>query len=605
MILNSVLPLPGGMIPDYFFTQSWVGRSMAGMRQDLGRRSSVFDQDLRSGRLRVLRPTYLWVPSQWFIRLDDLTRELVHVTGRAEVAESPYGLIVPLLKTVLALSAREKQILDTLEEVQPLEDALMVLRRILPSYEDPARFLAAMELRGLVRYAFSNQLQYHSLRPTGPAPDYTQTALPHHTIGVPALSRFLISLTNRCPCRCLYCYYNHITEAGPIHASEGMEGARTISVARLKQAIDFIVQVAEYKQHPEVLINWWGGDPTEMPELVQLGTEYALQQFARVGRRVRFALDSSMVTVRARRLLPLIVEEGFSLALSADGPAELHNRNRPLRADLEDPLGLGSYASLERLRWELLPRALSGEERLRRVLAREPAMERPGLQVKHRCTLRGADVPLYRELVEHFTAFNQPFEIALAAPAEVTAKVEFVEQIIEALRRAQQSLFRAYQEGDPQAALGVFLNGHTNPCSGLAMLYTRCGFGGGNVLVSMDGNLYTCHRFAGEQEFKIGTVSDSPQAVEQACLSLSGWWLLKFKPCVYCERQRYCSGGGCAYESWLQHGNLSTNSGCPSVEMIEERARLIYIFNELYGRFPAMDDLTNWDSSHTRHLWFI
>jgi hypothetical protein len=184
------------------------------------------------------------------------------------------------------------------------------------------------------------------------------------------------------------------------------------------------------------------------------------------------------------------------------------------------------------LRWDLLPRALSGEERLRRALAHEPVMERPGLQIKHRCTLRGGDVALYRSLAEHFTAFNQPFEIALAAPADDAAKAEFVDQIIEALRRAQQSLFRSYREGDPQAALGVFLNGHTNPCSGLAMLYTRCGFGGGNVLVATDGSLYTCHRFAGEREFKIGTVSDSPQAVEQASRLLSERWLLTFKPCV-------------------------------------------------------------------------
>lgn len=123
--------------------------------------------------------------------------------------------------------------------------------------------------------------------------------------------RVSLILTKNCPLRCIYCY------------AWGGESKLTISKSL---ALRSIREVA--KNSPETLhVTFFGGEPT-----LCMGTVWACVELAKtLAPKCLFHLSTGGVVPECE--IDYLVEQGFTINLSMDGPPDIQNRLRPLPDD--------------------------------------------------------------------------------------------------------------------------------------------------------------------------------------------------------------------------------------------------------------------------------
>jgi uncharacterized protein len=90
------------------------------------------------------------------------------------------------------------------------------------------------------------------------------------------------------------------------------------------------------------------------------------------------------------------------------------------------------------------------------------------------------------------------------------------------------------------------------PC--IAKRISGCGAGTEYVAISPEGDIYPCHQFVGEAEFKLGNLHDDNFNNRLYDL-FSTLNVQNKKDCVDCWAKYYCSGG-CHANAWHINGNL-------------------------------------------------
>lgn len=186
---------------------------------------------------------------------------------------------------------------------QPVLDLLRRMRD--PS---PADSLSAQE-----QAAALDLLSCGLLRPAGAPPPRPE---PAHELSV------WLHVTNACNLRCTYCY---ITKS---HEHMGSEVAL--------RAVDTALDAARRHGYAGVQLKYAGGEAALNLPLAAVAHRYALERAGDL--RLRGVVLSNGVGL-ARQDLALIRELGLQLMISLDGPAEIHDRQRPRLG------GQGSYSA--------------------------------------------------------------------------------------------------------------------------------------------------------------------------------------------------------------------------------------------------------------------
>jgi His-Xaa-Ser system radical SAM maturase HxsB len=98
-----------------------------------------------------------------------------------------------------------------------------------------------------------------------------------------------------------------------------------MSIADLDAACDSVFESAS----PTLTIEFQGGDPLIRFDLVERAVLRIQSRNAKEGRRIRFVVASTLHQLDAEKCA-FFRAHGVYLSTSVDGPAELHNRNRPI-----------------------------------------------------------------------------------------------------------------------------------------------------------------------------------------------------------------------------------------------------------------------------------
>jgi len=141
-----------------------------------------------------------------------------------------------------------------------------------------------------------------------------------------------LMLDHACNLRCTYCY-NGAPFPQPM-TPEVMEAAVALGFSR--------------GQGP-VRVGFFGGEPLMAFAAMREGVRLAREASARTGRSVSFTVTTNGTLLSGDRL-DFLAREGFRVAVSLDGPADVHDRHRRF-AD-----GTGSHALVARHVREALPR---------------------------------------------------------------------------------------------------------------------------------------------------------------------------------------------------------------------------------------------------------
>ena len=245
-------------------------------------------------------------------------------------------------------------------------------------------------------------------------------------------------------------------------ATRGGKHAQTLPEPAGRQAIDRAI--ASISREGLLELGFFGGEPLLEANLASRLVAYAEQRAAAAGVDLTLSLTTNG-TVVSEPAWQLMTRADLQLAISCDGPPEIHDRYR------QDAAGLGSFARVQ----ATMDRLIAAGKPFRVIMVVRPDTM--------------ASLP---ESVRFLWGLGvQRVEPSLDLWSTWTAND------LDRLTHVVARLARVWQEGLPDHGITWFDEKAAHlarvPC-----LRTRCGFGAGELAVATSGRLYPCERLIGE-----------------------------------------------------------------------------------------------------------
>ena len=337
------------------------------------------------------------------------------------------------------------------------------------------------------------------------------------------LTTAVLNVTNQCNLSCTYCY--EYSEDKIVDTKNGAQ-PKFMSEETARQSVDLLFE--ESGDNRVVHVSFFGGETLMNYPVLSRVVPYAREQAQARGKHVEFNLTTN-ATLLTGEMIGFLAEHDVSVTVSIDGPREMQNRFRVFHD------GGGSYDVL-------LPRV---RELLRRHTSR-PIGARVTL------TSQVSDVvSIYRHLTEEIGFQEVGFAPVTTSPGrDYALDGSGFDQMVEQ--------FTALADEFLEAALAGKHHGFSNVSETLEEIHKGaskaypCGAGLGLVGVATGGDVALCHRFAGSDEHKLGTVTDGLDRDAQAAF-LERHHLANKTDCHTCWARPLCSGG-CYHEAHTRYG---------------------------------------------------
>ncbi|MCQ2554638.1 MAG: thioether cross-link-forming SCIFF peptide maturase [Clostridia bacterium] len=327
-----------------------------------------------------------------------------------------------------------------------------------------------------------------------------------------------LHVAHTCNLNCSYCFASQ----GKYHGDRAL-----MSFEVGKQALDFLIANSGHRTNLEV--DFFGGEPLMNWDVVKQLVEYARSVEKEAKKNFRFTLTTNGVLIDDD-VIEFANREMSNVVLSLDGRKEIHDR---LRVDYA---GNGSYD-------RIVPKFQKLVE------------SRGGKNYYMRGTFTHAN-PDFTKDVFHmadlgFTELSmEPVVAKSTDPAALTKEdIEIVKEQYEILAK---DMLRREKDGKPITFYHYMLDLTSGPC-----IYKRisgCGSGTEYMAVTPWGDLYPCHQFVGEENYKLGDVWNgvTNKDLREEFRSCNAY----ARPeCKDCWAKLYCSGG-CAANAYHATGTI-------------------------------------------------
>lgn len=329
-----------------------------------------------------------------------------------------------------------------------------------------------------------------------------------------------LHIAHDCNLACQYCF----ADEGEYHGRRAL-----MSWEVGKQAIDFLIANSGNRRNLEV--DFFGGEPTMNFEVVKQIVAYGRSLEETHNKKFRFTLTTNGILLNDE-IMEYCNKEMANVVLSVDGRKEVNDRMRPTRNNH------GSSYDI------IMPKFIKFAE----------SRHQDKYYIRGTFTHNNLD---FSEDVKHFAelGFKQiSVEPVVASDEEqYSIKPEDLEQCFEEYDKLAKYMIECEKEGKGFNFFHFMIDLSGGPC--VAKRLSGCGSGTEYLAVTPWGDLYPCHQFVGDEEYRMGTVWDgvtTPELRE------------KFKTCnVYskpkcknCFAKFYCSGG-CAANSNKFHHNIN------------------------------------------------
>ncbi len=352
-----------------------------------------------------------------------------------------------------------------------------------------------------------------------PPPVRSGTDTPRRRI---PLTTLVMNVTSKCNLSCKYCY-----EYGEDKIVEAKTKPRYMSEETARQSVDFMF--AESGTQPHVHLTFFGGETLLNFKVLKFAMAYAKQRAAETGKTVDASLTTNATMLRDE-IIDWMVENDIGVTVSIDGAREQQDLNRVFAN------GMGSYDSVIPRVKELLRR------HRRRPIGARVTLTKDNLEV----------TKIYHHL-KHEIGF---FEVGFAP---VTTKWQrdyaIADEGFEYMLGQFQELAKDYLETSLQGKHHGFSNVRDTLeeiHKGVAKAYP-CGAGLGLLGVATDGDVGLCHRFAGSDEHKLGTVAGGIDHSRQDDY-LKRHHIDNKTDCRTCWARSLCAGG-CYHEAHTRYGS--------------------------------------------------
>lgn len=324
-----------------------------------------------------------------------------------------------------------------------------------------------------------------------------------------------LHVSHDCNLRCQYCF----ASTGDFGTGHRM----TMDVETAKKAIDFVIQRSGSRRNIEV--DFFGGEPLMAMDTVKATVDYARSLEEKHGKNFRFTITTNGVLLNEENIA-YINREMSNAVLSLDGRPEVNDKMRKTIS------GTGSYDVI-------LPKF-------------QKLVEGRGDKDYY---LRGTFTRYNRDFsadVMHIAdqGFrNVSVEPVVGSPdCDYTFREEDLPGILaEYEKLAEQLLHR------PDVNFFHFnVDLSQGPC--VIKRLRGCGAGCEYVAITPEGDIYPCHQFVGNEEYKLGNLYEDTFNMDLS--HRFGELNVYTRPdCQQCWARFYCSGG-CSASNLLVNGDI-------------------------------------------------
>ena len=324
-----------------------------------------------------------------------------------------------------------------------------------------------------------------------------------------------LHVSHDCNLRCKYCF-----------ASTGDfgTGRKTMDIETAKKAIDFVVAKSGPRRNIEV--DFFGGEPLMAMDTVKATVEYARSIEEKAGKHFRFTITTNGMLLNDENI-DYINREMSNAVLSMDGRPEVNDRER-LTAS-----GKGSYEIIVPKFQKLVAGRGTKDYYLRGTFTRfnEDFAE----DVKHIASLGFKNISV---------------EPVVGAPEDPYALPEDDLPKLEAEYERLAQWLRSHPEVN-------FFHFNVDLAQGPCVIkrLRGCGAGCEYVAITPEGDIYPCHQFVGNPDYKLGNLDEGTFDMEISS-RFAALNIYTREACRNCWARFYCSGG-CSASNLLSNGDIS------------------------------------------------
>lgn len=327
--------------------------------------------------------------------------------------------------------------------------------------------------------------------------------------GAPIKSMCL-HISHDCNLRCKYCF-----------ASTGDfgKGRKLMPVETGKKAIDFLLTHSGNRHNLE--LDFFGGEPLMNWDAVKEIVDYARSKEEEYNKKFRFTVTTNGVLLNDDNI-DYINKEMKNVVLSLDG-RKCVNDNMRLAIN-----GKGSYDVIVPKFQKLVEKRIEGENK----------------EYYARGTFTKNNLDFAQDVyhIADDLGFDQlSVEPVIADPSEPYAITEEdLPAIFAEYEKLAVEMIRRKKEGRCFNFFHFMIDLDQGPCA--IKRLRGCGCGNEYVSVTPDGDIYPCHQFVGNDEWKMGNLDDGTLDTEMkdkfACSNI-----YTKEGCKDCWCKFYCSGG--------------------------------------------------------------
>ncbi len=326
-------------------------------------------------------------------------------------------------------------------------------------------------------------------------------------------------VAHTCNLNCAYCFASQ----GRFKGQEGL-----MSFETGKRALDFLVENSGTRKNLEV--DFFGGEPLVNFEVCKQLVEYARSIEKEKNKNFRFTLTTNGVAV-TDEVIEWANRECYNVVLSLDGRKETNDRFRV------DIAGAGSYDRIvPNFRKFVEARGGKGYYMRGTFTHYNPDFTKDLFHM--------ADDLGFKELS------MEPVVTAPGDPCGLTE--EDLPVIMEQYEILAKDMLRRQREGEPITFYHYMIDLQHGPC-----IYKRvsgCGSGTEYMAVTAQGDLYPCHQFVNDPDYRMGDVWNGvtrPDIRDEFKLCN----VYARPDCAQCWARFYCAGG-CAANAYHATGDI-------------------------------------------------
>ncbi|HZT78525.1 MAG TPA: quinohemoprotein amine dehydrogenase maturation protein [Vicinamibacterales bacterium] len=379
-------------------------------------------------------------------------------------------------------------------------------------------------------------------------------APPRNIIPLVPLTTMVLNVTNQCNLSCTYCY--EYGEDKIVNTENGRQ-PKFMTEETARESVEFLLRESGAVAH----ITFFGGETLLNFPVLQQTIAYARRRAAEEGKAVDFSLTTN-ATLLKPEVIEFLAENRIGVTISIDGPKEVQDKFRVFNN------GAGSYDLVAPKIKELLKRHRS----------------RP---IGARVTLTSANMDVQR-IFRHLTQDIGFWEVGFAPVTTASVREH---AISDAGYDRMLDQFRELAFEFCEAAASNRHHGFSNVKETLEELHKGvskaypCGAGLGLLGVATDGDVALCHRFAGSDAHKVGSVRDGvDRGAQQAFLDKHH--IAHKTDCRVCWARPLCSGG-CYHEAHTRYGDTA-HANLHYCEWIRGWTDVcLQVYGELSVRNPA------------------